>query len=176
MTTHPSNVHPIRQSPLLRFARMAISHLQQDELTGVAIERIADYLCVFRREELGRETARLNQVSPRERETHLATATAIVGIIHGLAGDRPPTDAERARYQASKARGLAYARVRLQAVDHRHRLDVWRPDPDRPGYELIQCLRCGAGASIHLETARESASEALLAECPALTRGVRDAR
>ena len=60
---------------------------------------------------------------------------------------------------------LARLRVRAHGQANRHHLGTWRPDPDRPGVETIACVRCGAGASVHLDTARESLAPVLLEAC-----------
>lgn len=60
---------------------------------------------------------------------------------------------------------LARLRVRAHGEANRHRLGIWREDPDRPGVEMIACIHCGAGASIHREDARESVAAELLQVC-----------
>lgn len=72
----------------------------------------------------------------------------------------------RAEYAQAlqRAQDLARARVRVDA-DGSHGLGGWIADLDRPGYERVCCLHCGAGAVLHLDTAAEAMSDALLAPC-----------
>lgn len=77
-----------------------------------------------------------------------------------------------AKYEQRRQLVFAHCTVRCYAAANSHQLSIWRPDPDRPGYELAACERCGAGASLHVDTARESISDALLTTCSAVARGV----
>jgi hypothetical protein len=60
---------------------------------------------------------------------------------------------------------LARLRVRAHGEANRHRLGIWREDPERPGVEMIACIHCGAGASVNREAAIESVSKELLEAC-----------
>jgi len=138
----------------------------EDVATGVLLERLAQYLCTQLRCLHGKPTAALADVPVGERNQMMQFALGILGLVTTLDnGELPPTEAEIRRYIQGRQLTLARGRVRCQAVTYRHRLSVWRPDADRPGYELVACERCGACASIHVETARESLSEPLLVLC-----------
>lgn len=136
-----------------------------DVTTGVLLERVADYLCVQLRALHGKPTARIFDVPVGERTQMYQFAVGILGLVRTIDGELPPTAAEIQRFSQNKALVLARGRVGCQARANRHRLSVWRPYIGHPGYELAVCERCGAGASIHIETARESLSELLLAPC-----------
>lgn len=71
------------------------------------------------------------------------------------------------RLQERRARADAFARavIQCQATANSHRLSGWRPDPDRPGYELACCADCGAGVSVHVETAYLSPSDGIVSPC-----------
>ncbi len=71
----------------------------------------------------------------------------------------------RAAIAGDGAVPLARLRVRAHGQANRHALGTWREDPDRPGVEMIACIRCGAGASLNREAAIESISAALLEAC-----------
>lgn len=71
----------------------------------------------------------------------------------------------RAAIAGAGAVPLARLRVRAHGQANRHNLGIWREDPDRPGVETIACIHCGAGASLDVDDARESVSDALLKVC-----------
>ena len=165
MPNQSSKLRPFREPPLRAFAREAVTLANEDIVTGVLLERIAQYLCTQLRCLHGKPTAALADVPVGERNQMMQYAIGIFGLVQTIEHDAPPSDAEIRRYIRGRQLTLARGRVRCQAVTFRHRLSVWRPDADRHGYELAVCERCGAGASIHVDTARESLSEPLLALC-----------
>jgi hypothetical protein len=60
----------------------------------------------------------------------------------------------------------AIARVRQVALAARHQLVPFRADETRDGFLFASCPRCGAGASIHLDTGVDSISDQLQQPCP----------
>lgn len=158
-SVHARHLHLVDDPAYRTYARSVIE-TRADLVSRVLQERIADYLCVeLRGAGLAQVTAD-DATLMRERARNL-----LLHLLHEIKAERPPTPFKIAQVAQAKALTLARARVRCQASAHQHALSVWRPDPERPGYELASCDRCQAGVSIHVGQAQESLSEALLLPC-----------
>lgn len=155
---HARHLHLVDDPAYRTYARSVIE-TRADLVSRVLQERIADYLCVELR------GAGLAQVTPNDVALMRDRARTLIHLLHEIKAERPPTPYEIAQVEQAKAVTLAKARVRCQASAHKHSLSVWRPDPERPGYELANCDRCQAGVSLHVGQAQESPSEALLLAC-----------
>ncbi len=162
---NPSNIARFSPAPMRDYARDAVQAVEQDRRKGVLAWRIANHLCLQTRAATGRPTAELTQVTPAEREHYLQLAAAVVALTESIDTTAPPTAFEIVRYEQRKALGLARAKGRIEARRLGHEMDVFRPSSD--GYELATCRRCGAGVSIHIETAEVSASRQLGLPCEA---------
>lgn len=160
-----TNVVAIRTSPIRDYARDAVAAVQFDRRQGVLAWRVADYLLGQMRLLAGHSALPLDRVSPRERDFYLGLALTIQALHTSIETDAPPTESELYRYEQRKQRALARSRVRCIATANRHVLSVWRPDPDRPGVELVHCDACGAGASLRQDSGDESVSALLSQPC-----------
>ena len=158
-----SNVAPFSPAPIREYARAAVEAVRTDQRHGVLAWRIANHLVAQLRHLAGRPTAELSQVPPSEREFYITLAQAVIALTESIDAAAPPTAYEIARYESRKALGLARARGRSEARRLGHDIDVYRPS--EPGYELATCRACGAGVSIHLETAGISVSRQLELPC-----------
>lgn len=136
-----------------------------DQVRGVLAWRIAQRLMDEIRARDRRASARLEAVKPAERNFYLSLANQVLELGDRIVRTDPPTELEIIRYERACTLQAARGRVRCQAATNRHALSVWRPDPDRPGFELAACERCGAGASIHTDSGHESMSDELLQLC-----------
>jgi hypothetical protein len=155
---------------LRTYARGAVAIAGENDVTRVAIRRVAGYLCEQRRRVQGLPVLHFDSVQPNERRAMLDWATDLLRIVDEIQGDKPPTPYELACVAQDRSVSAARARVKCQASEHRHMLGVWRPVPDRPGRELASCLRCAAGALIDMASGCESVSDALLTDCPEARR------
>lgn len=168
MPDTPRHLRLVEDSAHRAHARTAIAG--RDIVAGVLAERIAEYLCIQLRTLHGQRTAGLTQVPPGEALQMRGYARDIMRLVDEIAVERPPTPFEIAHVELATALALARSRVRCHASANRHRLSVWRPDPQRAGVEQAACEKCGAGASLHLATAQENISDELLTACPSLWR------
>ncbi|HVL65772.1 MAG TPA: hypothetical protein VM364_00790 [Vicinamibacterales bacterium] len=163
MPHQSTKVTPFSPAPLREYAREAVAAARCDQRHGVLAWRIASHLVGQVRTLTGRPSAELSQVPPAEREFYIGLAQAAIALMESIDGEAPPTATEILRYEQRKALALARAKARADARRFGHEMDVWRPSD--PGYELSTCRRCGAGVTLHLESAGISAARQLELPC-----------
>lgn len=164
MPQQSSAVTPFSTSPIREYARAAVEAAKLDQRDGIAAWRVANHLCMQLRIHTSRPTAELSQVPEVERQSYLALAQVAIAIVRSI--DTPegaPTAFEIARHEHLKALHMGRANARREARRLGHEMNVYRPST--PGYELATCRRCGAGVTIHIETAGVSLSEQLELRC-----------
>ena len=136
---------------------------REDQRRGVLAYRIATYLAA---QVLSTPHVSLDNLPAGSTEFYLGLAHTVQALCVSIDGDAPPTPGEIARFEHRKLLALVRRRVACHATANRHQLGLWRTDFDRPGTEEVTCERCGAGASLHRDVAKESISDGLFRECP----------
>ena len=158
-----NNLQRFSPDPMRQYARQAIAATKEDRRHGILAWRIATHLVNTARSRGGFVPTDLHHIPARDRDYYLAIAQAVIALTESIDGAAPPTPGEIARYEQRKSLSLARARAHTDAARLGHELDGFRLGD--AGDELALCRGCGAGVSIHTDTAGIFASPLLQTQC-----------